>query len=64
MRFSRILYLNKLQTITNPITGKPIPNTTLKSLSLVLNNYFPTIKYRKKTILGDKPLITISKKTN
>ena len=39
--------------ITHPITGKPIPNTTMDVLQSLLDNYFPnlydTIKNKPKS---------------
>jgi len=38
MKFSKILFKNN---ITDPISGKPIINSTMKTISMVLENYFP-----------------------
>ena len=38
MKFSKILFKNN---ITDPISGKPIINSNMKTISMVLENYFP-----------------------
>ena len=34
--------------ITNPISGKPIPNTTIDNINSILENYFPNLYNKNK----------------
>ena len=50
MRLSMILKLARqgifypyTKEITNPISGKPIPNSTMDTLQSLLDNYFPNL---------------------
>ena len=36
------------KSITHPISGKPIPNITIDSLKLILENYFPSLYDKNK----------------
>ena len=60
MRLSMVLKLARqgipppyTKPITNPINGKPIPNSTMDTLQSLLDNYFPnlygTIKNKPKS---------------
>lgn len=40
MRLTTFLRFSKLKYITNPISGKPIPNSSKKILPLIIDNYY------------------------